>query len=351
MLLSFLRPTATVFGEENSEQVGLKVTISPELPTNQLNRETGYFDLLMAPSAKQDIYMLVENISDNKVKIKATVNQAKTNSLGVVDYSPKLLNYQKDQSMKIALADIAKIEQENIEIPANGSYRLKVSLNMPEKSFAGMLLGGIYFQQLDEEEQVSGNIHHTFSTMIALMLRETIDPIAEKVNLLKSEIGQTDNRNAFKTTIQNASPTLLQNFELSVKVKDKRTNKIVHQNSGKNMQMAPNTQMVYDVSLNGKPFKAGNYHVDVQAKTKTNHWNFSKEITITRKQANRYNKKDPTVKEDNVLKYLLIVGIIALIILIALIIYGLFIRRGQKSKRKRKSLKQQDKRKQKKHRE
>ncbi len=60
--------------------------VTPTIPENQVDKSKTYFDLKMAPGAKQTVEIQLRNDTDEDITIENTVNSATTNLNGVVEY-------------------------------------------------------------------------------------------------------------------------------------------------------------------------------------------------------------------------------------------------------------------------
>lgn len=63
-----------------------------------------------------------------------------TNSNGIVDYTGSLKN---NKALKVPLTSIVKPEQKEVIVPKNGSIETNLNVNMPNKKFSGVILGGV----------------------------------------------------------------------------------------------------------------------------------------------------------------------------------------------------------------
>ena len=62
-------------------------TVKASLPSNQLSKQAGYFDLLTQPRAQQHLTIYITNTSNRQQSFNVSVTQAITNDNGVIDYS------------------------------------------------------------------------------------------------------------------------------------------------------------------------------------------------------------------------------------------------------------------------
>lgn len=115
---------------------------------------------------------------------------------------------------------------------------------------------------------------------------------------------------------------------------------MLYQSRTFDMQMAPNTNFSYPISLNGEAVDPGEYVLEMdvygdanpegefvvennnsEEKTFEHKWQFSKEFTVTAKEAKQLNDSDVTVENSSKQwVYYAIGGLLLLIILLLVII-------------------------------
>ncbi|MEB8401827.1 DUF3324 domain-containing protein, partial [Enterococcus casseliflavus] len=78
------------------------------------------------------------------------------------------------------------------------------------------------------------------------------------------------------------------------------------------MQMAPNSNFNFPISLEGDRFRSGTYVLDLTAKSGENEWSWTKEFTIDGDDARKLNREDVMI--DNHPNWWMIGSIILLIL-------------------------------------
>lgn len=111
-------------------------------------------------------------------------------------------------------------------------------------------------------------------------------------------------------------------MSVDTKITQKDSEKVLYQSKTQDMQMAPNSNFNYPISLEGKPLKAGNYRLSMKVVSGENSWIFTKDFTIAKKLADNYNAKDVSIEKNHTVLYILI-GV-AFIILASLLIVLIF---------------------------
>lgn len=102
----------------------------------------------MKPKQKQTLHLKFSNLSDKDVTVETTINPAITNVNGVVEYSensPKL-----DKTLTYNIQRLTKLAPE-VKLKAKETMTVPFEVTMPEESWDGILLGGIYMKQKESE--------------------------------------------------------------------------------------------------------------------------------------------------------------------------------------------------------
>lgn len=128
----------------------MNFSVNTVIPENQIDKSKTYFNLKMNSDQQQDITVTLKNDTKKDITIAVGVNTAKTNSNGVVEYGKSSI--KNDSSLKYAISDIVK-GPSSVTIPANSSKNVVFHITMPKKSFDGILLGGLTFQQKSSESK------------------------------------------------------------------------------------------------------------------------------------------------------------------------------------------------------
>ncbi len=128
----------------------MKFAVTAVIPENQVDKNQTYFDLKMEPGQKQTLQVQMKNDTDKEVVVETHANAAITNSNGITDYS--VIDPQLDSTLKIPFSKIAKVQKET-KIPAKSTVTLDVNIEMPNESFDGVILGGLYFKEKENEKE------------------------------------------------------------------------------------------------------------------------------------------------------------------------------------------------------
>ncbi|MFJ5566752.1 DUF916 and DUF3324 domain-containing protein [Lysinibacillus xylanilyticus] len=301
----------TPFASASEFNFGVYTVISD----NQIDKQKSYFDLKMEPNQKQTLTIQLKNDTEEDVVIEPIIHSATTNINGVVEYGPT--SAERDSSLPYELGDLIQTEKE-ITIPAKGSKDLQLNVTMPEEKFDGILAGGI---TLEEKKAASKNtkettkgvsIENKYAYVVGIILQETDEIVKQDLQLHDVKAGQVNARNVINATLQNPTATYLNRFEVDAKVTKKGKTKVLYKSEKQDMQMAPNSNFEYPISLNGEKFKSGTYTLHVNAKSSKESWEFEKDFTIKGEEVKQFNATDVSIEGPNYLAYL--VGLLILLV-------------------------------------
>lgn len=153
---------------------GLGFTVETPMPKNQIKGTDAYYNLLLAPDAKQTVNAKLVNKTKEPIKVKISAQTAITNSNGVIDYASNQKNTEK--SLQYSLQDTVKVPAE-VTIPASGSIKVPITMHMPAGKLKGVMAGGIFFRQVNADtEQSSENsvaIVNQYAFTTALLMRQS----------------------------------------------------------------------------------------------------------------------------------------------------------------------------------
>lgn len=299
----------------NTPQYSVKVVI----PENQKDKVKSYFDLHMEPGDMQTLTIVLKNPTDKEVTINANVNTAMTNPNGVIDYSqtkPKL-----DKTMVHSIGDLAHI-QNLITIPPNEEVTVPIHLEIPDRPFNGVLLGGIYLQKQDTDSsesekssegvQIENKVARVIGLVVSVGNTDSINP-----DLKLNEITPTqfNYRNVVTANIQNVEANYLKDFKIEAKVYKGKSKKVLHETTKDGLRLAPNSNFDFPISWGNKKFKPGTYRLELKAISDKKTWEWTKKFTI--KDVDKLNKQMIQEKDHKML-YLLcsVIGIIVIILII-----------------------------------
>lgn len=341
LLLTFLGTlffTLSWSSQANASQ--LNFSVEPTLPENQYESGHTYFDLLVQPGQIQELEIKLSNDTEKDVTVISEIHPATTNLNGVVEYGTS--DNQLNDTAKVNLKELLQSEEQEIVVPAKGETLAKFHLTVPEEEFEGLVAGGITLKEKEEGEATTNRqekekqglaIENKYAYVVAAILREADELPKKSLELVNVEADQVNARNVINAELKNPQARYLNNLQVATTVKKKNSNEVLYSTTKDNMQMAPNTSFQFPTTLGGKKLEAGEYILELKARSGDDSWSFKKDFHVTADKAEKLNSKDISIPNNhthNYLEYYVIFGIGFILILIAIfLIYFL-----KKNKRK-----------------
>ncbi|GAB6516634.1 DUF916 and DUF3324 domain-containing protein [Bacillus thuringiensis] len=299
----------------------MKFAVTAVIPENQIDKNQTYFDLKMQPGQKQTIQVQMKNDTNKEVVVESFANTAITNSNGITDYST--VEPKTDSTLKYPFSKIAKMPKET-KVPANSIVTVDINLEMPNESFDGVILGGLYFKEKEDENAKKKDegvqIENKYAYAIGVVLKETDAEVKPDMKLNEVKPTQINGRNVVTTNLQNVKPAMLKNLSVDAKVYKEKGTDILFEAKKENLRMAPNSNFDYAISWENKAFDPGTYRVEVKATDGDQKWEWTKKFTIEGKTADKLNDTAVEAKKDYTLYYI-IGGVLLLIILLVLVFF------------------------------
>lgn len=301
-------------------------TVKAELPSDQLSKQVSYFDLHTQPGQQQQLKVVISNTSNTTQRFAVSVNQAVTNDNGVIDYSqsdPKL-----DPTLQVGMKELfTKASGQRVTVPANSQKTVVLTLQMPEKTVRGTLLGGVYVAQLQgkaAKPKVPISIRNAFAYAIGVELREGA---LVKPNLVLHQVRATqlNRRNFITANLQNPEPGIMSGLKVNAQVMkagQSQLQPLISQQQS-HMGMAPNSNFNFAIPWGNKDLPAGQYILHLTAQAGKQNWQFTRNFTIAKKTVKRLNKTviTPTKRPNYWLYLVLGLIIVALLAVIGYLIY------------------------------
>ncbi|HCT8121450.1 DUF916 and DUF3324 domain-containing protein [Enterococcus faecalis] len=274
----------------------MSYSVKANLPENQQDKEHTYFDLLMEPKQQQTISITFENQSDDPIELEVNWNSAQTNDNGVIDY--KGTRERKDNSLEYELKKLITGEH-SIKLDSKEKREVPYTINMPEKKYDGILLGGFHIHKKNKD---SGNkqkvqIKNDYSYVIGIQLRETEKQVAPELKLNTVEPGLNNYRTTLYANLQNTSSTMIKDMTVTAEVYKEKSAEVLHKTVKNNQSMAPNSNYNFPISWDNQSFQPGKYSLKLNAVDKVGHkWSFNKDFEI-KDNAKKYNKEAVEINE------------------------------------------------------
>lgn len=299
--------------------------VSAKIPSNQIDKQNSFFDLRMNSDKTQKLQVRVFNTTNQEIKVKTAIHTAWTNDAGSIEYVNPAKSY--DSSLRYKMSDITKIQgNKTLTIPSKGFKVVTATVKIPKTDFTGVILGGWYFQRVDSKVtgnvKGAGNLQSRYSYVIGMKytMKQAANP---NMSLGKVGAGLSNYHRGIIADIRNTSAVIIPNLKTTTKITNRDGGKVVRNAKQENVQMAPNTTYKYPMLYGKTPLAAGHYHLHMVVKNIDHEWVFDRDFTITKTQADKYNKD--SVDNSGVNIWLLValgaLGMLILVLLILLIIY------------------------------
>ncbi|MDR2833907.1 MAG: DUF916 and DUF3324 domain-containing protein [Streptococcaceae bacterium] len=346
-LIVMLLTIGGLLGVTSAHASSFNFSVNPILPDNQVDKNVGYFDLLMTPGQKQTVEVAVSNSTDKEVTVEVGIAPATTNINGTVEYSPN--DIKPDPTLKHNMKDLA-ITPGEIKLAPKSSQTVKVDVTMPNEAFKGIIAGGITFKQKSSEtdtatsDQKGVSIKNEYAFAVGLLMRQNPERVSPDLTLNNVFANQVNARNVISANLQNKATGFLNQMIVNAHIKGITDTSVTFNLLKSMMQMAPNTNfdLPIPVSIQGalgantfsEPLKAGKYHLsmvvngqkdpngpykakDEQGKEETYlyQWKFERDFEITGAKADELNKLDVTIKQGWPWWYWLLMALAALLVI------------------------------------
>lgn len=333
----------TTYAQEGDSGIGYSYKIIK--PENQIGN-AGYFDLRMTQEQKQTVEIELYNMTDQELSVDLSVNSAKTNSNGVIEYGPTKL--ETDPSLKYDLKDLVKV-QEKVTLAPKATQKIPVEITMPKEKYDGTISGGIYLQKSETEAEKKADnsmkgVVNKYAFIVGMLLTESDAKIQPDLTFNKIYAGLTNYRNTFLVNFSNTQATYVEGMTVDAQIFKKGTDDVLYESKKENYRMAPNSAMTFPINLNGEAIVAGDYEGHILVTAGDKKWEWREAFTVTRKDAEKYNAEDVSLIQDRGINWQMIALIAGGILILFLGIY-LITRMVSKRKKKNNKKKKNKKRK------
>ena len=287
-LFNHLQAMAKTNDSQNND---IGFSVSARIPNDQINKKNTFFDLKMTKGKSQTLKTVIYNTTNQDIKIQTAIHTAYTNSNGTIEYVTPSKSF--DKSLKTRMSRITKISGDKVvTVPANGSKTVSAQVEIPNKNFDGVILGGWYFKRVDQKVtgsvKKSMNVTNQYSYVIGLKYTMGKVP-SPKLVLGNVKAGMSNYHRGIFPELRNVTPVIVPNVTLHTTIKSKNSGKVVKDVTKKQVQMAPNSVFKYPILTGNKQLQAGNYHLHLVAKNDQHRWVFDKDFTISNEDAQKFN--------------------------------------------------------------
>lgn len=300
-----------------AEEGTLNFYVTPEFPESQVEGSKSYFDLNLEAGETETLSLKVQNASSDPIQVQVTPHTAYTNVHGVVEYGKDA--QEPDTSLQYSLDEL--IDPSGvIELAGNETKTITVPLHMPEETFEGFLAGGLRITEVKEEPEEYATdeegvaIKNEFAYVLGVVVSNSRNSVQADLKLLDVFADQLNYRNVISAKIQNFTPTFVNRMAVEATVQRVGEDEVLYEASEEMMQMAPNSNFDFPISLEGDRFQSGEYVLKLKATSGEEEWSWEQTFTIEADEARALNRADVTI--DSSLNWWMIISIILLVNLI-----------------------------------
>lgn len=333
---------------------GFGLGVEPELPSQQRDGTSAYFDVLAQPGGHVALKVHLANQTSKSMKVNAEVVPAQTGDSGNVTYQEGIL---KPSLLVNNIADYVTNAHETLTIPAKSTVTYSTTLTMPAQAFEGLMAGGITFEQVDEQsaegsssDSVGMGITSKYRYVVAVLARNQAALPLPSLSVGGASVRQVNYKNQVAFLMKNTTPTYLNMLEVKAAATLKGSNDTQYTRTSSSMQMAPNSSFYYSVTLPDN-VKAGTYDVSMTAYyvndangkyegANGEKYRFKKTyngtVVVIAKKSDELTKKINTIRDTNTgISWIvwLAIGIFLLLLVLLTIAYLFYRRKKQETER------------------
>lgn len=308
----------------------LSFYVTPEFPESQIEGSASYFDLNLGAGESEMLALKIQNASSEPIQVQVTPHTAYTNVHGDVEYGKDAK--EPDSSLTYSLDELIS-SSDIIELSGNETKTITIPLHMPEESFEGFLAGGLRITEVNEDqgETISNEervtVNNEFAYVIGVLISNSRISVQPDLELLDVFADQLNYRNVISATIQNFMPAFVNRMAVEATVQRVGEDEILYEASEEMMQMAPNSNFNFPISLEGDRFQSGDYVLNLKATSDEEAWTWERTFTIEADEARALNQADVTINSS--LNWWMIGSIVLIILLLGVIFYLLIQKRKQ----------------------
>ncbi|EOH92968.1 hypothetical protein UAW_01832 [Enterococcus haemoperoxidus ATCC BAA-382] len=343
-IFGFLSPQTAQAENKPNAAGAAGFSYSIHFPENQMEKDIGYYHLKMTPNQKQTLSITLNNPSEENVEVAVSLNSAKTNPNGVIEYGDSSL--KNDPSLAY---DFKKIVSgpDKVALAAGETKEVELTIQMPETAYEGVLSGGIQLMktgqdQADETDKGS-KIINQYAYVIGVLLQESDKPVTPELALNTVMAGQSNYRNTVYVHFSNITATYVNDLTAEVQITSEKSKEVLYERKQTAMRMAPNSFINFPVSMNGEKMVPGKYKAAILVTSGDQKWTWDKDFTITDKEANQFNERDVGLVQKKGLDWTMIGWIVGSIVFFTALLFGVMVffrkKKEAETKKRKKSRK------------
>jgi len=268
-------------------------SVTPELPENQRQNGSSFFDLLVEPGMQQVIKIQIANQGSEEITVLVELITASTARNGQINYTA---SGQMDITLQYSFEDIATIPQSYFTVPARGEIEVPITIIVPADRFEGAILGSIRVlrETTDEEREAAGMLVNRFAKVTAVRLVQSEN--AEEVITPGFELGEivmelVNYRASIIANIRNTQPMIKKGARATAGIFPADSNLPIFENVMESVDFAPNSIFPYSfIDRDGLGIDPGDYTARITIEYRNETWTFEENFTITAEEAGIINE-------------------------------------------------------------
>ncbi|WP_099088405.1 DUF916 domain-containing protein [Weissella cibaria] len=243
----------------------LTVKLTTPTAQRQESANKGYADLLTEKGDTTKLTFTLQNSSDAPINVDVTPGTAGTSDNGAVVYGTQNWGENHFVNLPARMEQLITPEAKTVTVPAKGSASTSVSVKTPDNGISGVLAGGVSFVQqqqtntTDSKTMFQSEVGYT----VAVLNRTTNAILVPNLSIGDVDATLVNNQATVGIQMLNNTQTFLNGLYVMATITGPQG--VYLQRNASNMQMAPNSQMQFNVWSNGQQLVAGDYDVQVDA--------------------------------------------------------------------------------------
>lgn len=301
-------------------------------PDNQQSQK-GYFDLKMKPGAKQTVELEVHNPDKKEITVLISLNSAKTNANGMIDY---LDNSIKEDKSVVHHFEKIVTGPKKVKVKGKKTAKVKLTISMPKENYDGVILGGIILEKEEtskkERPVETTQVSNRYNYAVAMVLKETDVTLEPELSFNHISVENKVNTSRIDINFSNTVADFLNEMTVEVQISKKGSGGVLYETKKAHLRMAPNTLIDFPFEVNeALTYEAYEAHILVTAENKA--WEWTEEFKVTPQKQKSVNEG---LGDKKGLSWAIIVYICLFIIFLTLGIYLGIRQLSKRSRRKKK---------------
>ncbi|WP_368545481.1 DUF916 domain-containing protein [Enterococcus faecalis] len=325
----------SVNSESNAKQLSYEV--KPLFENQKNDQVLDYFYFETVPNEQKKISIEIKNNANEKQTFNVEFNRANTNGNGMIDYSLNKKIKDSEGTNKIDIQQLVNNPKQKVIVEANSSKIVTFYLKLPDYSYEGILLGGIYItvdnnKGLERDKQKDGiKLEPSLAYAIAVMIQEEIPyKGGSQLDVDSLSINEKDNQSVLRIDMSNPKPNILNKVNMNIKIYKEGENTVYSEITKDNMNFAPEDWFSLEIPWSKKELRKGRYVAKLEFISGKDKWLFEKKFFITQKEVNKI--EDKLVLQDKYTNVKLLIYLLTLVLIILSIIVVLLILNRKKTK-------------------